>query len=189
MSDPIRVEKVIDSHLLSASAQSGGVLPFLHLTIWPTLSDGQSGAVECRCLWDTGSTGFLMDREFFWRHFPGAPTEKTQTTLRYASGPVKTSVDTMARMSFQVQGGSNPLTFDQTFFIIPQLAFDVYLGEGFLRSKDLVCVNHNTIYTSHNGAIHRECLRKLLDSLEGIQKSKLLPKTAITVQHCDQHST
>ena len=81
-----------------------------------------------------------MDREFFRRNFPNAPTEKTQVILKYASGPVKTSVDTLARMSFQVRGGNNPLIFDQTFFIIPQLAFDVYLGEGFLRSKELVCV-------------------------------------------------
>ena len=129
--------------------------------------------MECEGLADTGSTGSLMDIDFFMKNFPGAETEKTETTLKYASGSARTRVKRMVQMSFQMGGGQDPITFEQTFFLIPQLAFDLYLGQGFFRSPEVMCLNSSGVYTSRYGIRDRRCLDQLLESLKGIERSPI----------------
>ena len=129
--------------------------------------------VECESLLDTGSSEFLMNMGFFRRHFPETPTEKTETTLRYASGPVKTKVTRVARMSFQAAGDQRPLTFTERFFLIPELAFDVYLGEGFLRDARVICFSPGAVYMSQRGDLGKTCLAKWLGSFDEIKRSPI----------------
>ena len=162
-----------NNQILSASAHGSGCLPFLRLRIWPTFAVGQAAAVESEALLDTGASAFLMDWDFFVRNFPSTPTEKTEKILRYASGPATTTVSRMARMSFQIEGGRQQLILDETFFLIPQLAFNVYLGEGFLRANGVICFSRGGIYTSPDGLVDQTRLDGFLHSFDDVKRSPI----------------
>ena len=76
-------------------------------------------------------------------------------------------------MSFQVSGEQGPSQFEEIFFLIPQLAFEVYLGEGFLRSSKVICLSPGGVYTSQCGTLGRSCLDRWLSSFKEIQKNPI----------------
>ena len=76
-------------------------------------------------------------------------------------------------MSFQVSGEQGPSQFEEVFFLIPQLAFEVYLGEGFLRSSKVICLSPGGVYTSPCGTLGRSCLDRWLSSFKEIQKNPI----------------
>lgn len=83
---------------------------------------------------------------------------------------IKSSVDLSFRTKGHIDTGA---TFHGKFYLVPGLAYDVYLGDGFLRSEKMICFNSSNIYTSIHGILGQECISRFLAHFEGVQRTPI----------------
>ena len=96
------------------------------------------------------------------------------TTLNFAIGQKKSEIKSSVDLSFRTKGHiDTSATFHGKFYLVPGLAYDVYLGDGFLRSRKMICCNSSDIYTSIHGTLGQECISRFLARFDGVQRTPI----------------
>ena len=113
-------------------------------------------------MFDSGSQGMLISEKFSQNYLSNTPHTRTNTTLKFAGGNSHSSIKKKVDIFFRVIGHGGNILFKETFMIVPELNFDIYLGSPFIQSKDFLCYDGRGIYLSPDGQIDGQPLRSIL---------------------------
>ena len=149
---------------MSVVAQRRQGLPFLRISLHPVGCKTTSRNVVSDALLDSGSSRHLMDQDFYQTNFPRAETRRTDITLRYVCGTLRSNVTQEVDMNFHIEGMERQTHLQGTFLIIPDLCFNLYLGGDFFQSNSVIAYSSREVYFSKKGLEERKHMRDILET-------------------------
>ena len=124
-------------------------------------------------LLDSGSSCNLINDKFFATNLVGAKRHPTNVILSYACGDSQSRVTEQATLYFFLEGCEKDPTMKTEFLIVTDLNFDLYLGQPFLKSKQVVCYNSEGVFLSITKRINKKSMEKTYLRSKNILKSKI----------------
>ena len=113
----------------------GTLLPFLKVSLNHKQPETRYTGVSTLCLVDSGSTKKLVSSNFFYHNFPHATLSPTKILLKYAAQGRGEFVDYSTELYMTIKADSGVIIQRQPFLIVPNIRFNVYLGQTFISSQ------------------------------------------------------
>ena len=107
--------------------------------------------VSTLCLVDSGSTKNSVSIKFFHQYFPHETLTPTKILLKYAAQGQGELVKYSAELYMTIKGESGVIMLRHPFLIVPNIRFNVYLGQTFLSSEYFGFYHPKYIYFNPEG--------------------------------------
>ena len=109
----------------------------------------------------------------FMEKLPNVEVWHANATLLSACGEGRARIRQQACIYFRVGSGNKGPVKRGWFWIVPDLNFDVYLGQSFIQSDEVICLDARNLYLSNGGYFRQENLREMLSKNENISRSEI----------------
>ena len=121
---------------LSLGPDKNNLLPFLDVSLHQEFPiDGETGT-QSFCLVDSGATRNMINQNFYYKHFPNGVLEHTNVILKYAAEGPGDAVNYSSKLFIKIKVDGGIMVLRQPFLLVPNIRFDVYLGQTFISSED-----------------------------------------------------
>ena len=111
-------------------------LPFLEISLHQAHPHNDYSGAFSFALLDSGSTRNIINQTFYDRYFSRSTLKSTNIILKYAAEGTGRKVKYFAELFISITVDKGTIILCQPFLIVPDIRFDVYLGQTFISSKD-----------------------------------------------------
>ena len=122
---------------------------------------------------DSGSTRNLIDQQFFHHNFSSSILKRTNVTLKYAAEGKGERIEHFVNLHIAVPVDGGALIFHQPFLLVPNIRFDVYLGQSFIMSKGFGMYHPEFIFFTPPGHCGQTLIQDRLLEHPEIQRANL----------------